>query len=163
MPTNFLPKKHFAGPRNPVSQLSGWQLLRLTVTQFLALCGSQVLRLPSNSQRFYLLERSVWRRPCKCMPPFGNSTWRLALPPLSETNKRSQSSRLGWEDDSRWKFWKILAHSWKRAEWWVLNFPCFQEPARRKSYAEILNGDDEEDEKVEEMTKERLICENVSR
>ena len=25
-----------------MSQLSGWQLLRLTLTQFLALCGSQV-------------------------------------------------------------------------------------------------------------------------
>ena len=37
-------KKKIAGPRNPVSQLSGWQLLRLTVTQFLALCGSQVLQ-----------------------------------------------------------------------------------------------------------------------
>ena len=31
-----------------MSQLSGWQLLRLTVTQFLALCGSQVIWISSK-------------------------------------------------------------------------------------------------------------------
>jgi len=89
------------GPRNPVSQLSGWQLLRLTVTQFLALCGSQVG-----------LEEAL-----QVYAAF----WQLYLEARTTTAVRDEQKK-----------------------------PKFQagEPARRKSYAEILNGDDEEDEKV---------------
>jgi len=90
------------GPRNPVSQLSGWQLLRLTVTQFLALCGSQVG--VEEALQVY------------------SAFWQLYLEARTNTAARDEHKK-----------------------------PKFQagEPARRKSYAEILNGDDDEDEKVQ--------------
>ena len=44
-----------------------------------------------------------------------------------------------------------------------LNFILFQEPARRKSYAEILNGDDEEDEKVQMSKDKTNIYKNMQR
>jgi len=89
------------GPRNPVSQLSGWKLLRLTMTQFLALCRSQVG--VEEALQVY------------------SAFWQLYLDARTTTTARESQKK-----------------------------PKFQagEPARRKSYAEILNGDEEEDEKV---------------
>ena len=108
MPTNFLPKKPLCRSAEPC--VSTVWLATPETHPHPVPCSLWQPGAAASLQRFYFLERSVWRRPCKCMPPFGNSTWRLALRPLSETNKRSQSSRLGWEDDfdeSSGRFWLI--------------------------------------------------------
>ena len=81
---------------------------------------------------------------------------------------KSLSSRLGWgflyEKIALCKTtWGILTDWNQSAQDKSLNFILFQEPARRKSYAEILNGDDEEDEKVQMSKDKTNIYKNVQR
>ena len=144
--------RNSAGPRNPVSKLSGWQLLRLTVTQFLALCGNQVPQNESTSPKeVFFLRRCLLRKLCKYTTRFGNFTWRHAPLWPPEMTTRSQSSKQGSE--SIFTKTHFLFRRWcqnqKYGHYAVNLIFSFQEPVRRKSYAEILNGDDEEDEKVD--------------
>ena len=109
--------------------------------------------------------RCLLRKLCKYTTRFGNFTWRRAPQWPPEKTTRSQSFKQGLESiftKTHFILW-LWCQNQKYGHYAVnLNF-SFQEPVRRKSYAEILNGDDEEDEKVDNSNwqlkdKVRTLC-----